>query len=340
MKGYCPVKMFLFLLCFLMTISFAQNKISTAVLDLDASGISQAEALIISDRLRSELVQLGRFDVFEREKMNQILSEQGFQMSGCTSNECVIEAGKLIGVRLMIVGSIGKIGDLYTVNTRIIDIQTGRVIRTAVDDCDCKIEEVLTKAMKRVAEKLTGERAAEKKREVRKETKPRIVKPKKLYISPIVGYGFNDIDETLTFGVEIGLNVMKGRMGIRYLIMSPEDRHYAWGSREPIHDIFLTYEYFYYAYKKLIITPRIGAGIILGKYYYEEKYYDYIWDDWYYYSEWYVHSETAVAGAFGLGFGFNISPSIYLNVGYDYYLSFGEPNVSNNAIIMKIGFNL
>ena len=30
--------------------------------------------------------------------MEQILVEQGFQQSGCTTNECMVEVGKLIGV--------------------------------------------------------------------------------------------------------------------------------------------------------------------------------------------------------------------------------------------------
>jgi TolB-like protein len=336
MKGYCFVKMFLLWLCFLMTISFAQNKVSTAVLDLDASGISQAEALIISDRLRSELVQLGRFDVFEREKMNQILSEQGFQMSGCTSNECVIEAGKLIGVRLMIAGSIGKIGNLHTVNTRLIDIQTGRVIRTAVDDCDCKIEDVLTKAIKRVAEKLTGERAVEKKPEVRKETKPKVVKPKKLFISPLAGYGFSDITRHLirVYGTGIGYyNKKVGRIGIKWICLSPPK--YEAG---PIHNITLDYEILLHAYKKLVITPHIGVGMIFGRYIKKEEYWS--WDYTYTYWDEYVAKDNQLGAGAGIGFEFNISSFMYVNIGYDYYLPFKNSKIYNMAALLKIGFYL
>ena len=38
--------------------------------------------------------------------MEQILVEQGFQQSGCTTNECMVEVGKLIGVEKIVSGSI------------------------------------------------------------------------------------------------------------------------------------------------------------------------------------------------------------------------------------------
>jgi hypothetical protein len=88
--------------------------------------------------------------------MEEILTEQGFQHSGCTSDECIIEIGKLIGVRLMVAGRVGKLGKLYTLILRMIDVQNGKVIRTATDDCECPIENVLTESVAKVANILAG----------------------------------------------------------------------------------------------------------------------------------------------------------------------------------------
>ena len=187
----------------------AQNKISLAVLDLDAEGISESEARIISERLRSSVFETGQFIVLERDKMNEVLKEQGFQQSGCTTNECVVEIGKLIGMQQMVAGSIGKIGNLYTFNVRIIDVESGRVLQTAVDDCQCPIEDVLTTSTDEIVQMLVGESYTIVKKE--KKYKDRY------YISPLLGYGWNTATK-LGFGVKIGYQNEDGFIfGITYI---------------------------------------------------------------------------------------------------------------------------
>jgi TolB-like protein len=115
-----------------------------AVIDLDPTGISNNEAQFLSDRLRTELFETGTFQVVEREKMNTILKEQGFQQSGCTSVECAIEIGQLLNVTVMVAGSIGKIEEIYSISIRMIDVETGAIIRTATRDYEGKLSEVLT----------------------------------------------------------------------------------------------------------------------------------------------------------------------------------------------------
>ena len=100
---------------------------SLAVIDLEGHGISQSEARSLSNRLRSELVQLGKVTVVERNKMESILSEQDFQLSGCTSAECSVEIGQLLGVTTILTGGIGRVGAIYTIDLRMVDVRTGRV---------------------------------------------------------------------------------------------------------------------------------------------------------------------------------------------------------------------
>jgi len=77
----------------LVNLVFSQNYI--AVVDFDGKGISDKEASTLTDRFRLELFKTGVFTVAERELMNQVLDEQGFQLSGCASNECLVEVGKM-----------------------------------------------------------------------------------------------------------------------------------------------------------------------------------------------------------------------------------------------------
>jgi hypothetical protein len=138
------------------TLCFGEKeKINVAVNDLAGEGIEASEARIISDRLRSELINSEIFRVMERGEMETILKEQGFQQSGvCTDQSCMVEMGKILGVKNIIAGSIGKIGGMYTISTRLIDVATGEVKFSVALDCKCPISELLTKSVPNIAQQI------------------------------------------------------------------------------------------------------------------------------------------------------------------------------------------
>ena len=119
-------------LCFIMIVqSQDKSKLQIAVIDLsNTGGLSQQESVTLTNRLRSMLVRTDAFIVLERGKMEGILQEQGFQQSGCTSTECVVEMGKMLNVQKIISGSIGKVGKIYTIDISLIDIKTARIERS------------------------------------------------------------------------------------------------------------------------------------------------------------------------------------------------------------------
>jgi len=125
-----------------------------AVSDLTGQGLDVSSASILSDRLRNELFNTGVFTVLERGQMDEILKEQGFQQSGCTSDACAVEIGQLLGVQYLVIGSIGKIGQTFTINVRMIDVTTGRIVLTANTDCRCEIDLLLSKSTIDISEKL------------------------------------------------------------------------------------------------------------------------------------------------------------------------------------------
>jgi hypothetical protein len=135
---------------------FSQDNVQIAVLELAPVGVSNSESITLTDRLRNELVQTGAFTILEREKMTEILKEQGFQLSGCTTSECAVEAGQLLNVQQICTGSIGKIGDLYTIAVRLIDVETGEILKTVSEDCRGSVEYLLTTSVHNVALKLAG----------------------------------------------------------------------------------------------------------------------------------------------------------------------------------------
>ncbi len=131
-----------------------QTKTNIAVSDLAGQGIDGSTAAVITDRLRSELFNTGTVTVLERSQMQEILKEQGFQQAGCTTDLCAVETGQMLGVKYMVVGSIGLVGHTYTIACRLIDVSTGRMAATANVDCRCEIDDVLSRSTVEISRKL------------------------------------------------------------------------------------------------------------------------------------------------------------------------------------------
>jgi TolB-like protein len=123
----------------------ASTKLNIAVTNFKSGeGITEGESSVISDRFRVELFKTGGVNVMERDQMQDILKEQGFQASGaCTDEACLIKMGELLGVHAIVGGSIGKVGSLYLVNLRLIDVQTGKITRVVSKDIKGDIEDVV-----------------------------------------------------------------------------------------------------------------------------------------------------------------------------------------------------
>ena len=105
----------------------------------------------LTDRLRIELFNTKYFKVIEREMMEEILTEQGFQQTGCATDECMVRVGKLIGVEQIVGGSISKVGRTYSVSSRIVSVETGKILKGTTYDYKGEIDELLTEGMRMVA---------------------------------------------------------------------------------------------------------------------------------------------------------------------------------------------
>ena len=64
----------------------------------------------LADMLTTALFNSGNYRVMEREQLNTVLSEQALSGSGLVSPESIVQAGELLGVDLMVFGSITEFG--------------------------------------------------------------------------------------------------------------------------------------------------------------------------------------------------------------------------------------
>jgi len=109
---------------------FAQQpeRLTLAVSDLQAQGVKESGAAVVSEQLRVELSKNTRIRLVERGQMQEILKEQGFQQTGCTNDACAVEVGQLLGVKNMVVGSVGAAGSFTILTVRLIDVASGAVL--------------------------------------------------------------------------------------------------------------------------------------------------------------------------------------------------------------------
>jgi TolB-like protein len=124
------------------------DKKNIAVFPLIPMGISKSDALTLTNRLISELFKTKMYNVLEQEEMTEILTEQGFQQSGCTSSECLVEAGKLLKVEQIVSGKISRIGGYFTIELRMHDIESGQIIALVTQDIAGTVEDVLKTGMR------------------------------------------------------------------------------------------------------------------------------------------------------------------------------------------------
>lgn len=212
----------------------SQDRPRVAVLPFDNRTDWWAQDMgdVAADMLVTRLVSSGDFTVIERERLDAILEEQGFQLSGQVNPDDVVQIGRLAGVMYIVTGSvtrfsIDEIGTRvlgrdvgYTeaqsaMNVRVISVETGEIV-TAVEGEGSKrlvnvsgvismsamdrgvAEDALSPASDNVAEEIVDQRSRLPVIEVAAPEAP---------AAAIVGSGADGaiyIDQGENFGVSVG----------------------------------------------------------------------------------------------------------------------------------------
>ncbi|GAK49244.1 hypothetical protein U14_00464 [Candidatus Moduliflexus flocculans] len=113
----------LFVLCIATSAAHGSEKV--AVLDFKSIMAPEDLGIAVAEILRTELVGIGNYMVIERGMLEELLKEQQLQLTGAVDSETAVEIGKLVGAKLVVIGSIVKTGSVYTINSRFIDVETG-----------------------------------------------------------------------------------------------------------------------------------------------------------------------------------------------------------------------
>jgi TolB-like protein len=103
---------------------------SIAVMRFEAVGATPQEASAITDRMQEELLRPGTITLVDRSQIDAVLNEQAFQQTGCTTTECAVQVGRVLGARKLITGKITRLGaSQWLVAASLIDVETAQTLR-------------------------------------------------------------------------------------------------------------------------------------------------------------------------------------------------------------------
>lgn len=77
--------------------------------------------------LTTKLMRVQELDLIERMQIADILKEQGFQLSGLVDEASAVEAGKILGVEYVVIGSFQKMAGQIKANARLVAVKTAKV---------------------------------------------------------------------------------------------------------------------------------------------------------------------------------------------------------------------
>lgn len=108
---------------------FQRTKIAVLDFQLQGQGHETTDmGKIVAEWLITALVKDGRFDLIERRLLKKILGEQKLVMTGVVNETSASKLGKLLGVKIIISGSVMKFQNMTEVNARIIDVESASII--------------------------------------------------------------------------------------------------------------------------------------------------------------------------------------------------------------------
>lgn len=130
-----------------------------AMADLAPYGMETAETAILSQVLRNALQDTGYFEIISRGQMETILEDTASPAAtACNETQCLVDMGRRLAVRTIAGGSIGRVGGIFSVSLRLVNVETGEIEATVDRDIDGAPED-LPDALRGLGRSLAGKYA-------------------------------------------------------------------------------------------------------------------------------------------------------------------------------------
>ena len=246
----------LFAVIFVITLFFSGvwgAKTVIAVQDFSTNKVEKNAGVVCAEEFRNVLVQNEKLKILDRSVMEVILREQNLQMSGCTSAECAVKLGRILAAKIMIIGSVTKLGKTYYINIKGVDVETSAILFSKSDSSAREIDQLISISHQLaseismeqfIGEGKTGKKDTESKKKVREKKKKPLDKPS------------DKADRIKHFGVSLGYPYL----GIQYRLNRKLKFEGKYETSEGVSFISLRTYYNYFSFWEL----DLYAGIDLG----------------------------------------------------------------------------
>jgi len=167
---YCQNRQIIkILLCFFLLqpcFTYAKTPV-VALVDFSLKGLDEKTANHFIERVGSNLSSNEWVNVIIHSEIESVLMDIGLQQEKCKTTECLIKAGKLMEISHIVMGTIKKQANVYTVEVEIIVVDSAKVKKiesTVCIDCDSQnfVLAVSGTVSARISEKIQDNRILEK----------------------------------------------------------------------------------------------------------------------------------------------------------------------------------
>ena len=125
-RGLAAISISMALAILSITSTFAQDKQTVAVLNIDTKGVIQ-DAEAMGYLVRLELEKTKKYNVMDKYDIADIIEKEGIDINTCFGKNCLVDAGKKLKVDKMLTGSVERFGEKIVITLRLIDVKTNTV---------------------------------------------------------------------------------------------------------------------------------------------------------------------------------------------------------------------
>lgn len=133
---------------------FALDRV--AVFTFAPRGLTTDEALTITDRFAEEYGSTNSVEVVDRNNIAALLEEMEFSTTMLVDQKTALKMGKMLSAQYIVFGSVSKFGEMYTINVKLIQVETSKITRSSSADSSEGLSELLTVSVKEAAYGLAG----------------------------------------------------------------------------------------------------------------------------------------------------------------------------------------
>ena len=191
MKKLSLVALFISIFVFT-SVSFAKELPKITVWDLVSREVKPTYAQELTSILASEIAKLKKYEVYTQENVRTLAGWTEERMKlGCTSTQCLTALGQM-DIAKLISGSVGKIGNRYSISLNLLDTQNARAENMISEFCrseDELIDLVQVAVRKLLREEVVPSKVEEKKPE-KETTAAALPELGKSFKDPVTGMEF------------------------------------------------------------------------------------------------------------------------------------------------------